>query len=47
MMLVFELWHRNFLERTAREPLPGSSLCLQAPIYGPRPVSSALGDRSE
>jgi len=47
MMLVFELWHRNFLERTARQPLPGSSLCLQAPIYGPRPVSSALGDRSE
>jgi asparagine synthase (glutamine-hydrolysing) len=47
MMLVFELWHRNFLERYDQESLPGSSPCLPDSIYGKGVVSAGLGDNPQ
>ncbi len=47
MMLLFELWHRNFLEKYKREPLPGSSACLQEPIYNGHAASAVLGDNPQ
>jgi asparagine synthase (glutamine-hydrolysing) len=46
MMLLFELWHRNFLEKYKQEPLPGPSTCLQEPIYG-HAASTFLGDNPQ
>jgi asparagine synthase (glutamine-hydrolysing) len=47
MLLMFELWHRNFLEKFEKESLPGSSPCLQEPIYCRRVASAALGDNPQ
>ena len=44
MMLVFELWHRNFLEEYGQEPLSASSPCLPDSIYGKGIVPAELGD---
>lgn len=46
MMLVFELWHRNFLEKYSKEPLHAASSCLPGPIYGKVAASPAVGDNS-
>jgi asparagine synthase (glutamine-hydrolysing) len=46
MMLVFELWHRNFLEKTEKEGLPGSTPCLPGPIFGDGAASVARGDHT-
>jgi asparagine synthase (glutamine-hydrolysing) len=32
MMLVFEMWHRNFLEARGKHPLGGQTACLHEPI---------------
>src|ERR1700690_1744097 len=34
MMLVFELWHRNFLEKAQAEPVTGASPCMPVSSYG-------------
>lgn len=44
MMLVFELWHRNFLEKYDKGLLPGSALCAPAPMYRNAGVSAEAGD---
>ena len=46
MMLVFELWHRNFLEKGGRESV-ASSPCLTGSIYGKGGVPAGLGDNPQ
>src|SRR5712671_2478687 len=43
MLLVFELWHRNFLEKYGKD----SVSCPEDALYGNGPVSAAVGERSE
>lgn len=43
MMLVFELWHRNFLENYDRES-HATSQCLPDSLYGKGVASAFLGD---
>ncbi|MHB8216798.1 MAG: asparagine synthase (glutamine-hydrolyzing) [Candidatus Sulfotelmatobacter sp.] len=45
MMLIFELWHRNFLEKYGQESFPASPPSLPDSIYGRRVASAELGDR--
>lgn len=45
MMLVFELWHRNFLEKGGRESVASS--CLTGSIYGKSGAPAGLGDNSQ
>ena len=44
MMLVFELWHRNFLEKGQREPISGSASCMPVSGYGKGAASFVSGD---
>ena len=44
MMLVFELWHRNFLEKAGSHSLPASSSCEEGLIYSKPVASAGLGD---
>jgi asparagine synthase (glutamine-hydrolysing) len=46
MMLVFELWHRNFLEKGGRESV-ASSPCLPGTIYGKSAAPAGLGDNPQ
>jgi asparagine synthase (glutamine-hydrolysing) len=47
MMLLFELWHRNFLEKYDKESLLGSSACLPGSIYGKGALLAGLGDNPQ
>jgi len=44
MMLIFELWHRNFLEKYGQESFPASPPYLPDSIYGKRVAPAELGD---
>jgi asparagine synthase (glutamine-hydrolysing) len=44
MLLVFELWHRNFLEKHGREHLSVVPNCSENALYAKPSVSAAVGE---
>jgi asparagine synthase (glutamine-hydrolysing) len=46
MLLVFELWHRNFLEKFRRVQADGSLACAAEATYGKRTVSASAGENA-
>jgi asparagine synthase (glutamine-hydrolysing) len=44
MLLVFELWHRNFLEKYGSVQTEGSSPCAAEAMYGKPTVSASVGE---
>jgi len=47
MMLVFELWHRNFLERIVKEPLSAPALCGAESVYDQGAARTGLGENPQ
>jgi asparagine synthase (glutamine-hydrolysing) len=44
MMLVFELWHRNFLEKIEKRDIPSASPCKRELIYCKPSTPASLGE---
>jgi asparagine synthase (glutamine-hydrolysing) len=44
MLLVFELWHRNFLEKYRSAQADGSMPCAAEAVYGKTTVSASVGE---
>jgi len=44
MLLVFELWHRNFLEKYGRVQADASLPCAAEAMYGKPTVSASVGE---
>jgi asparagine synthase (glutamine-hydrolysing) len=47
IMLVFELWHRNYLEKSGKDPLHGSSPCVVESLFEKGPMPAGLGERRQ
>ena len=47
MMLVFELWHRNFIEKVQKEPASGLPACIPVSTGGAGTSAPVWGDNPE
>ena len=47
IMLVFELWHRNYLEKVGKDSLHRASSCAAEGLFDKAPMRAGSGERTQ